>query len=75
MLAFVARRLDDEPVGFLLAKRADHPSAFEQALERHRLERLDVGPLSFGATRRYATGGVVQTTPRGPGRICSARVG
>lgn len=52
VLAFVARRLEDERVGFLLAKRAGLPSAFEQALERRRLERLDVGPLSFGATRR-----------------------
>jgi DNA-binding CsgD family transcriptional regulator len=51
-LAFVARRLGGEPVSFLLSRRGDDPSAFERALERGRLERLEVGPLSFGATRR-----------------------
>jgi DNA-binding CsgD family transcriptional regulator len=51
-LAFVARRLDGEPLGFLLSRRGDDPSAFERALERGRLERLEVGPLSFGATGR-----------------------
>ena len=51
-LAFVARRLAGEPLGFLLARRGDEPSSFEQALARGTLERLEVGPLSFGAARR-----------------------
>ena len=51
-LAFVARRLDGEPLGFLLSRRGDAPSAFERALERGQLERLEIGPLSLGATRR-----------------------
>ena len=51
-LAFVARRLDGEQLGFLLSRRGDGPPALERALERGRLERLEVGPLSFGATSR-----------------------
>jgi hypothetical protein len=51
-LAFVARRLGSEAVRFLLAKRPGTPSALERALEHIGLERLDVGPLSFGATRQ-----------------------
>ncbi|MGH3042632.1 MAG: hypothetical protein ACRDNG_13005, partial [Gaiellaceae bacterium] len=50
-LVFAARRLEDEPVGFLLAERPGSPSALE-ALARQRLERLEIGPLSLGATRR-----------------------
>jgi DNA-binding NarL/FixJ family response regulator len=51
-LAFVARRLRSERVRFLLAKRPASASALEQALSRRGLDRLDVGPLSFGATRQ-----------------------
>jgi DNA-binding CsgD family transcriptional regulator len=52
VLAFAARRLEREPVAFLLAKRPVVPSLFERALERGPMRRLDIGPLSFGATRR-----------------------
>ena len=51
-LDFVVRRLEGEPVGFLLAKRLGIETAFESALERRALGRLEVGPLSLGATRR-----------------------
>ena len=51
-LTFVARRLDGEPLSFLLARRGEEPSAFERALARRAMERLDVGPLSLGAARR-----------------------
>jgi DNA-binding CsgD family transcriptional regulator len=51
-LAFVARRLAGERLGFLLARRGDEPSPFERALARGTLERLELGPLSFGAARR-----------------------
>jgi DNA-binding NarL/FixJ family response regulator len=50
-LAFAARRLEDAPVGFLLAARPGAPSALERALERRTLERLAVRPLRLGATR------------------------
>ncbi len=51
-LAFVARRLDGEPLSFLLARRGEEPSAFERAFARGVMERLEVGPLSLGAARR-----------------------
>ena len=51
-LAFVALRLDGEPLSFLLARRGEEPSAFERALGRGAMERLEVGPLSLGAARR-----------------------
>jgi hypothetical protein len=50
-LAFAARRLSGEPVTFLLAKRPGRPSALERALEPRGLERVEVGPLSFSASR------------------------
>ncbi len=48
-LAFAARRLTGEPVGYLLSRRPGTASALEQALERRTLE---VGALSANATRR-----------------------
>ena len=51
-LVFAARRLKDEPVMFLLARRPGHQSVLERALERRGLERLPVGPLGFAASRR-----------------------
>jgi DNA-binding CsgD family transcriptional regulator len=52
VLAFAARRLETEPVGFLATKRPGRAVALELALERRGLQRLEVGPLSLGATRR-----------------------
>ena len=52
VLSFAARRLEDEPVAFLLAKRPGRPTPLEEAFEHRALERLAVGPLSLGATRR-----------------------
>lgn len=54
-LGFAARRLEDEPVGFLLSTRGEEPALFERVLDRRRLRRLEIGPLSFGATRRLLT--------------------
>jgi DNA-binding CsgD family transcriptional regulator len=51
-LAFAARRLEQEPIGFLLAKRPGAATALERAFEHRTIERLEVGPLSLGATRR-----------------------
>jgi hypothetical protein len=50
-LVFAARRLDGEPVGVLLARRPGRATPLERTLDQ-RLERLEVGPLSLGATRR-----------------------
>jgi DNA-binding CsgD family transcriptional regulator len=51
-LTFAARRLADQRVVFLLARRPGTASELERALERRALQRLDVGPLSLGAIRR-----------------------
>jgi DNA-binding CsgD family transcriptional regulator len=63
-LAFVARRLEGERLGFLLARRGADPSTLERALERRRPERVEVGPLSFGATRRLLAERLGLTMPR-----------
>ena len=51
-LAFAARRLEDAPVRFLLARRPRRRAALERAFGRATPERLDVGPLDLDATRR-----------------------
>ncbi len=52
VLTFLARRLRDERVAFLLTRRADGPTAVEGVLRRGELRSLEVGPLSVGAIRR-----------------------
>ncbi len=52
LLAFVARRLGDLDVRFLLARRAARTGALEQVLVRQGLERMRVVGLSLGAVRR-----------------------
>jgi DNA-binding CsgD family transcriptional regulator len=51
-LAFAARRLEGDPVRFLLTRRSRGWSALERALKPRGLERFELGPLSLGATRR-----------------------
>ena len=51
-VAFVARRLEDGRVTFLLARRPGPVGNLEAVLSRAVVERLQVGPLSFGAVRR-----------------------
>jgi DNA-binding CsgD family transcriptional regulator len=51
-LAFAARRLHEERAAFLLTRRPGRPGELERALAGGALERLEVGPLSLGATRR-----------------------
>jgi DNA-binding CsgD family transcriptional regulator len=50
-LAFAVRRLRDHPVRFLLSRRPGEPSAVEAAFGADELARVDVGPISLGATR------------------------
>ena len=49
-LAFVTRRLTDEPIGLLVTRRVEGPAGvpldFEQALPEGRLLRLRLGPLA-----------------------------
>jgi DNA-binding CsgD family transcriptional regulator/tetratricopeptide (TPR) repeat protein len=63
-LAFAARRLAEDPVCFLLARRAGSSSAFEQALHRAGIERIEVGPLTLGATRRMLSEQLGLSLPR-----------
>ncbi len=51
-LAFVARRLEGLRVTFLLARRPGQVGLLEGVVSRAGVERLQVGPLSFGAVRR-----------------------
>lgn len=51
LLAFLARRLGDADVRFLLARRPGRQGALEQVLVRQGLERLQVTGLSLGAVR------------------------
>ncbi len=55
-LAFAARRLRDEPIGFLLARRAEASEEsrveLETALEPDRLTRLVIGPLDIRSLDR-----------------------
>jgi DNA-binding CsgD family transcriptional regulator len=51
-VAFAARRAEDSPVRLLLSRRVGAVTAFERDLHGFRMRRLDLGPLSLGATRR-----------------------
>jgi DNA-binding CsgD family transcriptional regulator len=54
-LAFAVRRLGNDPVLLLLARRVGEraeTSELERALDAERIERLRVGPLSLGAVQR-----------------------
>lgn len=62
-LAFAARRLDTEPVAFLLARRPGPPSALERALGA-RLTATEVGTLSIGAMRRMLSERLGLSLPR-----------
>jgi DNA-binding CsgD family transcriptional regulator len=62
-IAFAARRLDAEPLAYLLARRPGTVSALERALEG-RLERVEVGHLSLGATRRVLSDRLGLSLPR-----------
>ena len=52
VVAFLARRLDDRPVTFLLARRPGRAGSLESVLSRAAIERIEVGALTFGAVRR-----------------------
>jgi len=62
-VAFITRRLERDPVVFLLAKRPSRRSALEQALEP-RLQRIEVGPLSSGAIRHLLSERLGLSLPR-----------
>ena len=54
-LAFALRRMREQPILLLLARRLGagaETSELERAIEGDRVERLSIGPLSLGATHR-----------------------
>jgi DNA-binding CsgD family transcriptional regulator len=59
VLAFVARRLQAEPVGWFLVERSTGPLTSEDELRRaipeHRTRRVHLGPLSYGALRKLVS--------------------
>jgi DNA-binding CsgD family transcriptional regulator len=63
-LAFAARRLRDEPIAFLLAMRPGGNSSLEEAFDRGRLARIEVGAMSFGAVRGLLFERLGLTLPR-----------
>ena len=50
-LAFAARRLRDDPVAFLLARRPGRRPPLVRALDPRAVQRLEVGPLDAAAIR------------------------
>jgi DNA-binding CsgD family transcriptional regulator len=64
VLAFAARRLEAEAVAFLLSRRPGPSSAVERALGERASRRLEVGPLSIGATRRMLSERLGLSLPR-----------
>ena len=63
-LAFAARRLGHVPVGFLATARSLGSGSLELALENVGLERLEIEPLSLGATRRLLSERLGLSLPR-----------
>jgi DNA-binding CsgD family transcriptional regulator len=51
-LSYAARRLDLEPVTFLLSRRPGRRTAFEKAFSNERAERVAVGTMTLGAIRQ-----------------------
>lgn len=68
VIGFVLQRLGPEPVGVIAAKRSGEegelPLDLVQALPPHRVERVDVGPLSLGDFGHVLREGVGADLPR-----------
>lgn len=63
-LVYAARRLQREPVRFLLARRPGSLPTLERALDQARVHRHDVPPLSIGAVRRLLSDELGLSLPR-----------
>jgi DNA-binding CsgD family transcriptional regulator len=64
VVAFAARRLEQEAVAFLVTKRPGAVSDIERALEPGRVARVEVGPISLGAIRRLLADRLGLSLPR-----------
>src|SRR5262245_17258826 len=63
-LAFAGRRLERDGPLFLLARRPGRESVLEQAFEAGGLDRLEIGPLSYGAIRQLLSDRLGLVLPR-----------
>jgi DNA-binding CsgD family transcriptional regulator len=63
-LAFAARRFEGHGTLFLLARRPGRASALEQALASGPVDRLELGPLSYGAIRQLLSERLGLVLPR-----------
>jgi DNA-binding CsgD family transcriptional regulator len=66
-LAFALRRLQEQPILLLLARRLGEgaeTSEVERAIEGDRVDRLSIGPLSLGAIQRLLQARLGRTFPR-----------
>jgi DNA-binding CsgD family transcriptional regulator len=63
-LSFAVRRLDEHDVRFLFARRSRTSSFLERAHGPKGLQRLEVGPLSFGAVQRLLADRLGLSLPR-----------
>ena len=63
VLAFACRRLHDEPIRLLVTRRPERASALDKALAADDV-RLELGPLSFGATRSLLSTRLALNLPR-----------
>jgi DNA-binding CsgD family transcriptional regulator len=75
-LVYAIPRLVDHPVRFLFAKRSRSSSFLERAHGPKGLQRLEVGPLTFGATQRLLAERLGLSLPRHVlRRVVSATLG
>jgi DNA-binding NarL/FixJ family response regulator len=63
-LTFAARRLGRSDVRFLVSRRGGRSTELERALEPERLDRVELGPLSFGAISRLLADRLERPLPR-----------
>jgi DNA-binding CsgD family transcriptional regulator len=63
-LVFAARRLEKYPIRFLLARRPGKQTELERAFGALRLRRVELPPLSLGATRALLADRLGLTLPR-----------
>jgi len=66
-LAFAIRRLRDEPIGILLARRVESPSPMPLGLDRwapDRVDRIRLGPMSPAAVRKLVLADLGLALPR-----------
>jgi DNA-binding CsgD family transcriptional regulator len=64
VLAFLARRLRQERVRFVITRTSDGSTTMEDAFERSAVELRHMGPLSFGAVRRLLLDSLDLSLPR-----------